>query len=82
MPEETPQSPMDPTERAAKRGAQVAMLAFFVLSSLFVVSSTWQLAHAVFFEPHTSASPPAASSRPAPPCASVTAGQRSPAPKP
>jgi hypothetical protein len=40
----------DPGEAAARRGARVALVAFLALSSLFVVSSTWQLARAVFVD--------------------------------
>ena len=35
--------PSADTERAASRGARVALLAFLALCSLFVLSSTWQL---------------------------------------
>ncbi len=41
----------DPSDRAARLGARVALLAFLALSSVFALSSTWQLARAVFFEP-------------------------------
>jgi hypothetical protein len=81
MPEETPTA-TDPVERAGKRGAQVALLAFLVLSSLFVVSSTWQLAHAVFFEPDTSTSRPPPYGAPALPCAPAAPAQTSPAARP
>ena len=52
----------DPVERAGRRGAQIATLLFLLLSSTFVVSSTWQLARAVFFD-----EPPAPASQPASP---------------
>lgn len=41
-------TPVDPGERAARRGAQVAQLLFLALSCVFVASSTWQFARAVF----------------------------------
>jgi len=44
------EAPLSRSDRAAKRGAQVALLIFLVLSIAFALSSTWQLAHAVFFE--------------------------------
>jgi hypothetical protein len=39
---------VDPSERAARRGAQIAQLLFLALSCVFVASSTWQFARAVF----------------------------------
>lgn len=43
-----PSTDQDPVERAGQRGAQIATLLFLLLSCAFVVSSTWQLAVAVF----------------------------------
>jgi hypothetical protein len=66
MPAETEAPlPVEPCEsdrsaRAARRGAQVALMVFLALSCAFALSSTWQLARAVFFE----GDPPAASTLP------------------
>jgi hypothetical protein len=48
-----PTDPASATElgdRAAQRGSRIAMMIFLVLSSLFILSSTWQLGRAVFSE--------------------------------
>jgi hypothetical protein len=54
MPSSPPPSlPADPanlSDVAAKRGARLALFAFVALSSLFVLSSTWQLTRAALFE--------------------------------
>jgi hypothetical protein len=46
---ESGDSKLDPVEQGEKRGARVAVGIFVVLSSVFVVSSTWQLSSAVLF---------------------------------
>jgi hypothetical protein len=48
MPDTEPKA--DPTDTAAKLGARVAVAAFVLFSSLFVVSSTWQLTRAAVFQ--------------------------------
>jgi len=40
----------DPAERSAQRGSRVALFLYVVLSSAFVLSSTWQLARSVLIE--------------------------------
>ena len=60
-----PETPKDSAEeRAGKRGSQVATFTLVVVSSLFVASSTWQLARAVFWS-----GAPAPSAAPAEPAA-------------
>jgi hypothetical protein len=68
-----PASPVDPADRSAARGAQVAQLIFLAFSCLFVVSSTWQFTRAVFFPSDASQGPQPASGELHPPCAETGA---------
>ncbi len=49
-PAATRKAPLDPGDVGARSGARVALAVFTVISSLFVVSSTWQLGRGVFLD--------------------------------